>query len=68
MPGKADTYIILGVFALAIIIFTMMQSSRSHIYHRADCPSYAKVTKGNRISFVSVEAKLTGYRVAGNRP
>ncbi|UVT14623.1 MAG: thermonuclease family protein [Nitrospira sp.] len=42
---------------------------RSHIYHRVDCPGYDKVSEGNRIAFVSVEAaEQAGYRVAGNCP
>jgi endonuclease YncB( thermonuclease family) len=41
----------------------------SRVYHRPDCPDYAKVSERNRVYFKTVEeAERAGYRVAGNCP
>lgn len=44
-------------------------NQRSHIYHLATCPDYAKVSEKNRVYFqTEAEAKQAGYRKAGNCP
>ncbi len=40
---------------------------RSKIYHLPGCPSYGRVSEGNRVEFMSrEEADSEGYRLAGN--
>ena len=42
---------------------------RSYIYHRPDCPDYAKVSLNNRVYFDSrAAAEAAGFRQAGNCP
>jgi len=44
-------------------------NKRSHIYHRPDCPGYAKVSENNQAVFPDAEAaEEAGYRLAGNCP
>ncbi len=44
-------------------------NTRSRIYHRSDCPSYARVSPKNRVPFPSPdEAEKAGYRLARNCP
>ncbi|SPP64734.1 thermonuclease family protein [Nitrospira lenta] len=48
---------------------SVIGNRRSHIFHRADCPGYGKVSAGNRVTFESIEAaEEAGYRLAGNCP
>lgn len=55
--------------AAAVVTGEVVGNKRSHIYHRSDCPSFGKVSEGNRVSFPSVEeAEIAGYRLAGNCP
>lgn len=42
---------------------------RSMVYHRRDCPDYARVSEKNRVPFKDqAEAEAAGYRKAGNCP
>ena len=44
-------------------------NQKSGIYHRPDCPDYAKISHRNRVPFeTSAAAESAGYRVAGNCP
>ena len=47
----------------------ILGNQRSRIYHRPDCPDYAKISRRNRVPFeTSAAAESAGYRVAGNCP
>lgn len=44
-------------------------NKRSHIYHRPDCPGYAKISANNQTIFPDAEAaEEAGYRLAANCP
>jgi len=44
-------------------------NKRSHIYHRPDCPGYAKVSTNNQALFPdATAAEEAGYRLTGNCP
>lgn len=44
-------------------------NKRSHIYHRFDCPGYAKVSANNQAIFPDIaSAEEAGYRLAANCP
>lgn len=68
-PGQTSSSPALGVSSGTTTPAPIIGNKRSYMYHRADCPNYAKVLQGNRVDFATAEAaEDAGYRLAGNCP
>lgn len=68
-PGQSFSSPVLGSSTAIGAAGPVIANKRSHVYHRAECPGYGKVSQANRHEFAdAASAEEAGYRLAGNCP